>query len=36
VQVTLWSTALAPGASYVSRLVRTPQGTANTILRLGR
>ena len=36
VQVTLWSTALAPGAGYVSRLVRTPRGTANTILRLGR
>ncbi len=36
VQLTLWSTALAPGGSYVSRLVRTPQGTANAILRLGR
>jgi hypothetical protein len=36
VSVTLWSTALAPGESFVSRLVRTPQGTANTILRLGR
>ena len=36
VSVTLWSTALGPGESFVSRLVRTPQGTANTILRLGR
>ena len=37
VQVTLWSTALAPGrAAYVSRLGAPPQGTANTILRLAR
>ncbi len=32
----LWSTALAPGAAYVSRLRRAPDGTTNTILRLAR
>jgi len=36
VAVTLWSTALAPGAAYVSRLRRTADGTSNTILRLAR
>jgi len=36
VAVTLWSTALAPGAAYVSRLRRTTDGTSNTILRLAR
>jgi hypothetical protein len=36
VAVTLWSTALAPGGAYVSRLRRAVDGTANTILRLGR
>ena len=36
VTVTLWSTALAPGAAYVSRLRRAAEGTSNTILRLGR
>ena len=36
VGVTLWSTALAPNAAYVSRLRRAAEGTSNTILRLGR
>ena len=37
VTVTLWSTALAPGAAYVSRIRRTAAGTAsNVILRLTR
>jgi hypothetical protein len=36
VRVTLWSTALAADAAYVSRQVTTPAGTANTILRLAR
>jgi hypothetical protein len=33
---TLWSTALAPHAAYVSRQRRTAQGVSNTILRLPR
>ncbi len=36
VAVTLWSTALAPQAAYVSRLRRAADGTGNTILRLAR
>jgi hypothetical protein len=36
VGVTLWSTALAPGAAYVSRVRRSAEGTMNTILRLAR
>ena len=36
VTVTLWSTALAPGAAYVSRIRRTSAGTSNTIVRLTR
>ena len=36
VAVTLWSTALAPGAAYVSRMRRAPEGTSNTIVRLAR
>jgi hypothetical protein len=36
VTVTLWSTALAPGAAYVSRSRRTASGTATTIVRLPR
>ena len=36
VTVTLWSTALAPGAAYVSRIRRTSAGTSNTIMRLTR
>jgi hypothetical protein len=36
VAVTLWSTALAPGAAYVSRQRRAAEGTSNTILRLAR
>ncbi|HEV2777560.1 MAG TPA: hypothetical protein VGV90_18360 [Solirubrobacteraceae bacterium] len=36
VTVTLWSTALAPNAAYVSRQRRAAQGTSNTILRLAR
>ena len=36
VSVTLWSTALAPGGAYVSRLRRTAEGTSNAILRLPR
>lgn len=34
--VTLWSTALAPGAAYVSRMRRDKAGTSNAILRLAR
>ena len=36
VTVTLWSTALAPDAAYVSRMRRAPEGTSHTILRLAR
>ena len=36
VEVTLWSTALAPGAAYVSRLRRTTRATSTVILRLAR
>ena len=36
VTVTLWSTALAPNAAYVSRQRRAAEGTTNTILRLAR
>ncbi len=36
VTVTLWSTALAPDAAYVSRIRRTRSGTSNVILRLAR
>lgn len=36
VAVTLWSTALAPDAAYVSRIRRTASGTATVILRLPR
>jgi hypothetical protein len=36
VAVTLWSTALAPGAAYVSRMRRTRDGTATVIMRLAR
>jgi hypothetical protein len=36
VSVTLWSTALASGEAFVSRLRRTAEGTSNTILRLAR
>jgi len=36
VAVTLWSTALAPGAAYVSRQRRAAGVTSNTILRLAR
>ena len=36
VTVTLWSTALAPDAAYVSRIRRTAAGTANVIVRLSR
>jgi len=36
VTVTLWSTALAPTAAYVSRQRRAAEGTTNTILRLAR
>ncbi len=36
VTVTLWSTALAPGAAYVSRMRRTAAGTSNVIVRLAR
>lgn len=34
--VTLWSTALAPDAAYVSRMRRTAAGTATVVLRLAR
>ena len=33
---TLWSTALAPGVAYVTRIKTTPQGTTSVILRLAR
>jgi hypothetical protein len=36
VAVTLWSTALAPGAAYVSRIRRTASGTSNVTVRLAR
>lgn len=36
VTVTLWSTALAPGAAYVSRSRRTAAGTMSVIVRLPR
>jgi len=36
VTVTLWSTALAPDAAYVSRIRRTASGTSNVIVRLAR
>jgi hypothetical protein len=36
VTVTLWSTALAPDAAYVSRIRRTAAGTSNVIVRLAR
>ncbi len=36
VAVTLWSTALAPGAAYVTRQRRSAEGTSNTILRISR
>ena len=36
VTVTLWSTALAPGAAYVSRIRRTAAGTSSAIVRLTR
>ena len=36
VTITLWSTALAPDAAYVSRIRRTAAGTSNVILRLLR
>lgn len=36
VQITLWSTALAPDAAYVSRMRRTRAGTATAILRIER
>ena len=36
VEVTLWSTALAPGAAYVSRMRRTTRATSTVILRLAR
>ena len=36
VTVTLWSTALARGEAYVSRMRRTPDGTKNAILRFRR
>ena len=35
-EVTLWSTALAPGAAYVSRMRRTERGTSSVILRIAR
>jgi hypothetical protein len=34
--VTLWSTALAPDAAYVSRMRRAPEGTSAVILVLRR
>ncbi len=36
VTVTLWSTALAPGAAYVSRMRRTASGSSNVIVQLAR
>lgn len=36
VNITLWSTALAPSSAYVARLQRGTAGSSNTILRLGR
>ena len=36
VTVTLWSTALAPDAAYVSRIRRTASGTSTAIVRLAR
>ena len=36
VAVTLWSTALAPGVAYVSRMRRTVAGTSTVIVRLAR
>lgn len=36
VTVTLWSTALAPDAAYVSRSRRTASGTSHVIVRLAR
>ena len=36
VTVTLWSTALAPGAAYVSRIRSTASGTSSVIVRLRR
>ncbi|HEV2785914.1 MAG TPA: hypothetical protein VGV67_05970, partial [Solirubrobacteraceae bacterium] len=36
VTVTLWSTALAPGVAYVTRIRRTVAGTSSVIVRLTR
>lgn len=36
VTVTLWTTALAPDAAYVSRIRRTASGTSSAIVRLAR
>jgi hypothetical protein len=36
VTVTLWSTALAPDAAYVSRIRRTASSASSVIVRLGR
>ncbi len=36
VDVTLWTTALAPGAAYVTSIRRTAQGTATRIITLPR
>ena len=36
VDLTLWTTALAPDAAYVTEIVRTRSGTATTILALAR
>ena len=36
VRVTLWSTALAPGVAYITRMTRTAAGTSSVIVRLTR
>ena len=36
IEITLWTTALAPDSAYVTRIRQTERGTRTEILKLGR